>query len=198
MENKSTEILLGVPLSLAEGTRQWPKLRVMNPIYTFGTAVFPHVQPPTGSNGRAQTQPSFWRCFKQTHVQLHFLSFGTNGFLEEQHKSCETLIIFIQNQIYKHLNKHLCQATSTQARKQGCSLNAPALGARKSCGHWNWLGFTWVCRIGRSRNHTVSFRGGLYLVSGQRHRSGCCCHQLCNSVRHHPIIVLNMQMQVVH
>jgi hypothetical protein len=51
--------------------------------------------------------------------------------------SFETLINFIQNQVYKNPNKHLCQATSTQARKQGCSLNAPALTARKSCGRWN-------------------------------------------------------------
>ena len=61
--------------------------------------------------------------------------------------SCETLIIFIQSQVYKHPNKHVCQATSTQARKQGCSLNVPALPERKSFGRWNLLGLTWVSWI---------------------------------------------------
>ena len=172
MENRSTEILPGVPL--------W--LGVMNPVQKFWTA-FPHVQPPTGSNGRAQTQPSFWRCFKQTHVHLH-LQFRNPDHLHPKPSLQAPQQAFVPSYIYTSKKARLqpqCSCTDSKKIVWALELIGTYLGLFNNNNNNNNSNNNNGENNKLSQNHTVSFRGGLYPVSRQNHRSGCCCHQLCNS-----------------
>ena len=88
----------------------------MNPVQKNWTA-FPHVQPPTGSNGRAQTQPSFWRCFKQTHVHLH-LQFRNPDQLHPKPSLQEPQQAFVPSYIYTSKKARLQpQCSCTDSKK---------------------------------------------------------------------------------
>ena len=151
----------------------------MNPVQKNWTA-FPHVQPPTGSNGRAQTQPSFWRCFKQTHVHLH-LQFRNPDQLHPKPSLQEPQQAFVPSYIYTSKKARLqpqCSCTDSKKIVWALELIGTYLGLFNNNNNSNNNNSD---NNKLSQNHTVSFRGGLYPVSRQNHRSGCCCHQLCNS-----------------